>query len=338
MKTGQAKPFIIVLLLLVCILSCSNAKGIPRLHKLSGSPEGASTGTLESENPSRPDVMAGNNAKMVSTEPGEEAVKRLFPGGMDIRWKALSEGLYYFLALNSRFPRSFFELEQSGFFPIRPIDQVTGRPILYLDGPASSGDPANLYISASVNRWDASGFGPSETDSSCVLSTWTTDEGKKWEFEGAKQLRESYHNQTALRGAMLCSFFNGCLEEYAFGHNKMPDDSDELFDRAWGVVQKWALNNPALDISRPNTFLFGIDKSQQIACAEWRDNNARKFRRVFNYSPWPSQGWAKLPSEQEMVNLANKLFIDNGLGITDMLPNDYVPPLVLWRCSLLVDH
>jgi hypothetical protein len=143
-------------------------------------------------------------------------------------------------------------------------------------------------------------------------------------------LHEKYPNAVSMRGDMLAESFSAVLRDYEERRNEMPGSTEQLLDGLWTVEGKYP-NNPTLAVSSPGVFVFGLDKVDEIAAAVWSDETGEIYSLSYVYSPWPEGGWVVPPSVQDLADRANK----NQYGVEwGALPEDYLPPTILWTCSL----
>ncbi len=150
-----------------------------------------------------------------------------------------------------------------------------------------------------------------------------------------EDMRAQYPSVIGLRGDLMASVLNFILNDYQFRRSNMPNSADELLDGLWQVAQPWAANDPTVDCPQSSSFVFGLDSWSEFAIAKWRDDQGNTYIKSFDYSPWPKGGWDHVPTYSELCERQ----VQNGYSIDcdeppHSFPDDYEPPLVLWKCSL----
>ena len=252
---------------------------------------------------------------------------------------SLENALVYFYAATRRYPRNIAEVDELGYFPIRPVDPIIGNWYKYGDYPGSQRDFMNIGIETSSDRdWIITLYRPinpegewkKEVDS---LNVWI-DQDKENGY--LKQLADEYGNDEAMRGAILSDQLRCALRSYVYRRNKMPTNANALLDGIWVVAENWAEYDATVDVSSPGVFCFGIDSAARMACAYWRDTGGKLYTAGFQYNPWPDSGWTHVPTYTEYIHRFDPRLImfDSYSSVPDGLGITYIPPIILWKCKL----
>jgi len=245
------------------------------------------------------------------------------------RTLCLNLALESFYSLRARYPESWLELEETGFYPIRPLDPVTGEEIQYGSDPTSADDFINLNIFASADGWQVTGRHPS--GSTGTWEEYTRDFYARPEIkDGLAEYGVRYPNESAMRGYVLAYTLSGMVMDYQIRRNQTPTTSEELFDGLWTLSQDWASNDPSLDPWLPGTFVFGYDLDRMYFAAVWRDEYGTVYSLVDAYSSWPEEGWQTVPTHEEYMERAEVV----NSRAPARVDEDYIPPNILWTCSL----
>ena len=273
------------------------------------------------------DVFGDHNPKMIGGWGGENTREEWFlrcvwsPHRIDM----LENGLRYFYALHGRFPFDWNELEDSGMFPIRPLDPIDGGSINYGIAPTSTDDFHNMLVEPSAAGWFATGMTPLFPDGNWIEAEWEMINYGEFFSDVMHQRAERYPNAVAMAGASLADALERVLHDRISRRNLMPESSEELLDGLWIVHHEWAVHDPGIDLMQPGTFVFGIDETQLLAVAAWRDDLGVWYTRAWRWDPWP-EGWDRPPQPYGEVGLD---------GIPWHGPHEgYVPETMLWSCSL----
>lgn len=317
-------PFLTLVVL--CLLAACQQKP----SNLSG-PPGSSGADLESRHAALTleDVFGPHNPKMIGGWGGERTKEAWFlrcvrsPQRLDL----LSTALDFFYAQNGSYPSDWDALEESGLYPIRPLDPIDGKAIVYGVAPESSDDFHRLTIETSYEDWSITGRLPEFPE-----GTWCEH---TWEFEPCegpcRTLIEQdvfrFPTPVALRGFMLAKILEHILWDYEHRRALMPAGAEEMLDGLWYVAEDWAAHDPAADAAQPGGFLFGVDSAEGLSVAIWHDETGKRYAEGWIWDPWPS-GWEKPPRAGEQEG-------HHGLPSWDPIPDDFTPETVLWSCSLV---
>jgi len=315
----------VMLLIFLGLASCNshddNLAPMPNSDAQS-TPDRAASLTLD-------DVFGEHNPKMIGGWGGMKTHEEWFLRRVRDynRFNLLQNGLSYWYAQYGQFPSSWEQLDEAGFFPIRPLDPISGSQINFHSQPTSDDDFIHVWSAAGYAGWSIDGRTPMYPDGEWISHTWDfnppTDE---MGLEIADYRAQMYPNAIAMKGAMFADALESVLFDYAHRRALMPASSDEMLDGLWVVANDRAANNPAVDPDEPGGFLFGIDESEMLSIAVWYDDQGNKYSLAWKWNPWPD-GWEDIPKAGESEGY-------EGLPWT-AYPEDFIPATVLWTCSFL---
>lgn len=275
------------------------------------------------------DVFGEHNPKMIGGVGGELTKQ---PWYLYLTWSGnrvttLYIALQLYYSQHETFPASWEAFEESGFFVIRSLDPIDGQPINYGVAPTAADDFHNIALTPSADRWLLDGRRP------VPPGEWAD---VHWEFPHPddpafdtmiEKWRTDYPTPTALKGALLAETFHYLLFNYESRRAAMPTSAEDLLDGLWTVGESWAANNPDIDPSQPGTFVFGHDEDRLTSTALWHDLDGTRYILRWRWEPWPT-GWKELPTPDQREGM-------HGIPWPYKPPEEgYVPPTVLWTCSL----
>lgn len=242
------------------------------------------------------------------------------------RMKLLDKSLAYFYGLYNRLPYDWNEIENSDFYPIRPINPFDGNSIVY-DSPFESATDLNhVPIEASDDLWVLHYNRPMIPDGHWESLTWTASlsEDEVW-FSTHKEESQKYPGKTALMGYMFANMLESLVWNYQTRRAKMPETREELLDGLWQVTESWAENLDDIDSFAPGGFLFGSDPERHYVVARWSDYEGVVYYDIWEWEVWETEGWTNVPGAGESHDNRWPVNTPN---------NSYVPPIILWQCML----
>jgi hypothetical protein len=246
----------------------------------------------------------------------------------DCRYEVVFLALEHYFALTGHFPETLDELSDIGFLPIRPRDPITGE-VIHFDSSSDSRDYLNTTLSASATEWTIS----------CPMAQFPTGQSRNYErhIDIGDMLHDEYLTKfpdvSSSRGSLFSELFNELTFDYYCRRNRMPADMDDLLDGLWFVNTKKFRDDKRIDLSGPGQFMFGLDPYMQMAVGIWTDHNNTKYFQTFGYSPWPVSGWIRVPDLKEWSERMNASILSCS-DWRDIDPEQYRPPIILWRCCI----
>jgi hypothetical protein len=281
------------------------------------------------------DVIGDHNPKMIGIWGGRLTHQSWFLRAAVWNRDRFEEHLTYYWLAFCQLPIDLADLHAEGFLPIIGLDPVTGEAYRYGSPITGKEDFADVALETSVTDWAIKQQAPH-----LPKGEWRRCEQHvgcdEWPEDLAERTRQAYPNPTALRGAHLSWQLSWMLFDYATRRDMMPISNEDLLDGLWTVDEPWARDNPSLDWTKPGGFMFGIDECNEVAVAIWRDEQGTVYKEAYRFSPWPTQGWQKVPDFFEYIERSQaRPFYERLDSFFDQVPPDYVPEIQLWICSLL---
>ena len=339
------KPIMARLVLHLCFLL-----GLA-LVAISGCSTGEKTGSTEDRSSSEifeeyvsdctlEDVVGEHNPRFIGIWGGKLTSEPWFIRFATVSWRFMNlrTGLEYYFAVHNEYPRSWEQFAESTFYPIRPLDPVTSEPLRYDCQPRSNDDFTNIGIEASPAQWRIAYQAPSMPDGEWVHLEIEIDPFERHDEAYYEDIRSSWPTAASVTGAVLAESLDTVLWHYVHRRNEIPSNADDLLDGLYSA-EPWAASRTGLILSHPGTFVFGVDRDRGWAAAIWRDEAGQVYSKLHDYSPWPEDGWDHVPTWPEIAYLQADASYSNPYteGVGDFDPSTYVPPTVLWTCSLPVD-
>jgi len=283
------------------------------------------------------DVFGPHNPYFIGIWGGELTKESWFQRYCFLGWRSLSliESLEYYYALNTEYPSSWEELDNSGLYPIRPADPVTGTQFIFGQDPTYERDYSHIGIGSSEDCWRLNYWKPTMPEGEWVEYTSTLEPMQS--SEKYQSILQRYPTNAAIRGASLQDSLNVILMYYVLRRNSMPASGEELLEGLWYSANSWADNKPLEEMKGPGAFVFGIDREYEWAIAIWRDEAGRVYVRYYDYSPWPIQGWDHVPTMSEILEFYQETdYGDQYFGpVSDFNREEYIMPTILWSCNLI---
>ncbi|MFH1675542.1 MAG: hypothetical protein ABIC40_00860 [bacterium] len=219
------------------------------------------------------------------------------------------------------------ELNESGYFPIRPVDPIDLTPINFGNSLPEGQDFVNLKVEPSVGSWVIKGKGILFPNNEWIDYEWKVD--SPLAFESGKNImfdrQEKYPNAEAMRGAMLAQTFYFVVFDYETRRAEIPETADKMLD-LWYVYNDWGKNDPDIESFTPGTFTMGISPKDHIVVFMWYDLDGNFYSDAHSWNPWP-EGWKHVPTAEDIER-------DHGLPLTNGVDKNYVPEKIIWKCSL----
>jgi hypothetical protein len=247
------------------------------------------------------------------------------------RITSLFASLKIYEIFHGEYPEDFIELENSGFFPIRPIDPTTGQSFNFGVTPTNDSDFLNLALNTSSDEWIITYNSPTLPDGDYEKFTISILDRY---FDNSWDEFSTYNTVESLRGAILASYLNGyMLNLFVLQHSILPYTTEELFDNLWEVDNDWAQYDDSVSIEDNSIFIFGIDPTNECTIAIWKDCEGILYSDVNKYDPWPNQR----TDSQESLESMEDTIESNCESWDDFYDNhsiDFMPEIVLWECRL----
>lgn len=287
------------------------------------------------------DVVGEHNPRMIGIWGGKltQEVWFIRNARSGKRIQSIAISFEYFEALHGRLPSDMEEFIESKFFAIQPLDPITGNLFNYTTVPSNIEDYLNLCLAPSGDTWMLvwairPGFAKNEPQiNERDLRDLIGTEGNQ------KELFDEYPNLIALRGALLSELLNYILYDFQIRRNQMPETPEAFLDGLYQVSESWAENDPQWQLDLPCGFLFGIDKSLELAIGIWQDEFGQYFYYAVDYSPWPEGGWIEVPSWNDLIlrpqNAFHTFNRSNYLVESGNITPDFVPEIILWQSNLM---
>jgi len=273
------------------------------------------------------DVFGDHNPRMIGGWGGEKTHQDWFLRCVRSgdRLELLSIGLKYYYALNDRYPENLAELNSAGFVHFAALDPISQAVIKYDTPPTNDTDFINMVLDTSSEPWHLTGQIPIFPEGTWQSYTWDIAGIDESTRNVINSLGENYSNPVAMKGAYMAWAFEHMLWDYEHRRATMPNTGEELLDGLWEVYNSSITDDPAVDISNPGAFIFGIDTQEQLSVAIWNDLEGNSYILSWTWDPWP-HGWDHVPTAGE--NIGHH-------GIPWEPPSDdFVPGSILWSCYL----
>ncbi|MCX6647483.1 MAG: hypothetical protein NTY09_14150 [bacterium] len=240
------------------------------------------------------------------------------------RMDLLDMGLKNYYSSHFEFPGSWQELDESGYFPVRALDPITGQPFCFTKEAENNEDFINLSLEITPGLWVFKGQAINTTGQYYPYA-WDFSVQDEWMVNTAAQDFELYPTDYAMRGYNLAMSCYRILWDYEKRRAEMPATNAQLLDSLWYVATSWAENDPSIDYTQPGGFMFGIDQEKGISVAIWLDETGQEYIDTRRWDPWPD-GWHEIPAVGPRDGIHGGPWVDPEAG--------FVPETILWTCNL----
>ena len=288
-------------------------------------------GNRDSENSVPPytfeDAFGDHNPLMIAGWGGEKTREAWFLrcARQSPRMMLLDMGMSNYYARHSEFPSSWQALDESGYFPIRPIDPITSQPFCFTKAPEANDDFVNMLTEATSTEWVVKGQAIKFPEGEYYPYEWDFGAEDDYYIIIAEQDFDRFPSDYAMRGFNLTRAVEYVLKDFEGRRAEMPETHEQLLDSLWYVANEWAENDPSIDYTQPGGFMFGIDQGKGISYAIWRDESGQEYVETWRWDPWPV-GWQEMPTAEPREG-------EHGVPWFDPEP-DFVPETILWTCNL----
>lgn len=330
-RTSHINALLLASLLLFWCSSCISDKQDlnPTGYRTATDQTGNSTGNQVSNN-NLPVAyqLYENNPKMIAAYAGEltqnDWYLRFARSGE--RTNKLSYSLQFYFTHYNTYPGSWNNLEQSGFYAIRPLDPVDETPIIYNVSPTSLEDFTHVEVEPGMTSWILRGMKPNREGVWEEKDLSVIDWPSASDLEMFEDFRRCFPNITALRGFSLAEELTSVLRDYEHRRREFPSTHEQLMDGLWYPHYEWTQYDETINPDEPGAFIFGLRDDYPIAVARWVDESGKIYTEAWAWSERP-RGWGDGPytTEREIEYAALPF---NPPEVS------YIPPVILWRCRL----